>query len=61
MRSNEIRFITSSLVIGQNFVRVRYSPGVFFTPHAYKSRSDVPKFQEFRSNHGLDTSPTLKL
>ena len=32
-------FITNSLDIGQNFVRVRYSPGgFFFTPQAYKSR-----------------------
>ena len=29
MGNNEIRFITNSLDIGQNFVRVR-SPGVFF-------------------------------
>lgn len=61
MGNNEIRFNTNSLEIGQNFGRVRYSLGVFFTLQAYKSRSDVPEVQEFPRNHGLNTSHILKL
>ena len=43
MGNNEIRFITNSLDIGQNSVRVRHSPGDFLTLQAYRSRSDVPE------------------